>query len=242
MNGSRSDRVRGLSGEPPATFRGFLSRLKQRGSGLLVTGETTAWVQQHASRQLFGATRLRDDEAPRRRVVVRTASDVDPAKYLPTGTEVGDERVRVVSHTQPTRSAAAATASSFEVSGPTITDGPTELAQGVVEAIESLASLNGEIEAGELRVGVTSLQPLVEAAGVDAVVEFCETVTETVRSYGGMAHFHYPVSDADALTLNLDDLLDARIELRQRGGDPVQCRWHTPYPELNEELGWVDFG
>jgi hypothetical protein len=207
-----------------------------------VTGETPAWVQQHASRKLFGATRLRADEPQRRRVVVRTDSAVDPAKYLPTGTEVDDELVRVVSHTPPTRSAAAAQPTGFDVAGPTISDSPDELAASVVETIESLVAVDGDVEAGELRLGVTSLRPLVETSGVDATVAFCTTVTEAVRSHGGMAHFHYPVGEVDALVLNLDDHLDARIDLRQDGGTPVQCRWYTPYPALNEELGWVDFG
>lgn len=242
MHGTRSDRVRGPDDGSPTTFRRFLSRLKQRGSGLHVTGETPPWVRQHASRQLFGATRLRESEAPRRRVVVRTASEYDPAKYLPTGTQVNDDRVRVVSHAQPTRSTAAVSSPTDGVTGPTIDDGPSRLAEAAVEAVESLVAIDGGVEPGELRLGVTSLQPLVEVSGVDATLEFCTTVAEATRQHGGMAHFHYPTAGTDTLAARLDERMDARIELRQRDGDPVQCRWQTPYPELNRELGWVDFG
>lgn len=242
MQESPSDQTRGRSEPSPDTFRQFLSRLKQQGSGLLVTGETPTWVQQHASRQLFGAKRLQGDEPPRRRLVVRTSAGDDPAKYLPSGTDLDSDRVRVVSHNGSTRSAAAATSPGADVNGPTITDGPARLAETVVETIKEFTSTPGDVKPGELRVGVTSLRPLVEAEGMDAVLDFCNTVADAVRSYSGMAHFHYPAGETDALTINLSEQLDARIELRQGGGDPVQCRWHTPYPELNRELGWVNFG
>lgn len=234
--------VRGSSERSPTTFRGFLSQLKQRGSGLLITGETPAWVRQHASRQLFGAVRLQGAEPPRRRIVVRTSKGTDPAKYLPTGTQVSDDLVRVVSHSRPIRSTATVTSPEAGVNGPSITDGPDRLAESVVETIESLATVDGGVEPGELRLGATSLRPLVESYGEDGVLEFCETVANAVRSYCGMAHFQYPAADADRLIDLLTGQLDARIELRQQDCDPVQCRWHTPYPKLNSELGWVDFG
>lgn len=242
MHGAHSDRIRGSSADgPPSTFRSFLSRLKCRGSGLLVTGENPGWVRQHASRQLFGATRLHDGEPPRRRVVVRTDAATDPAKYLPTGTSVEDDLVRVVSHASPTRSTVAAPAPDVS-GGPSITDGTTEFGTAVVEVVDSLAGDDGGVEPGELRVGVTSLRPLVEADGLETVLDFCTQVAETVRSYNGMVHFHYPLADADPAVDRLARPLDARVELRQENGDPVQCRWHTPYPELNQDLGWVDFG
>lgn len=241
MHGAHSDRFRGSSDSPPSSFRSFLSRLKRRGSGLLVTGENPGWVRQHASRQLFGATRLHDGEPQRRRVVVRTDAVTDPAKYLPTGTSVEDDLVRVVSHASPTRSTAAAPAPDTGT-GPTITDGTTQLATTTVDVVDSLAAVDGGVDPGELRVGVTSLRPLVEADGIDAVVDFCTQVAEAVRSHDGMAHFHYPLADVDSGVDRLAHQLDARVELRQENGNPVQCRWHTPYPELNQDLGWVDFG
>lgn len=241
MHGAHSDRFRGPSDSPPASFRSFLSRLKSRGSGLLVTGENPGWVRQHASRQLFGTTRLHDGEPPRRRVVVTTDAATDPAKYLPTGTSVGDDLVRVVSHTSPTRSTAVASAPDAS-GGPSITDGTAELGTAVVEVVDSLAADDGGVAPGELRVGITSLRPLVEADGLDTVLDFCAEVAEAVRGHNGMAHFHYPLADADAAVDRLASPLDARVELRQEGGDPVQCRWHTPYPELHQDLGWVNFG
>lgn len=227
-------------GERPTTFREYLARLKRDGSGLLVTGETPEWVQQHASRQLFGTTRPGTDESPRRRIVVRTDPEFDPAGYLPTGTQVSDEHVRVVTHSRPTRSAAATTAPT-DHAGPVVADDLVTLTETVSETVADLATAGEPVEPAELRVGVTSVLPLVEANGLESVVEFCAEVADCVREYDGMAHVHCPLADTDQRLVEFRPHVDARVELRQQDSNPVQCRWHTPYPELNLELGWVDF-
>lgn len=221
----------------PSSFEGYLAHLKQHGSGLLVTGETPEWVQQHASRQLFGTTLPTDDEHPRRRLVVRTDQAFDPAGYLPTGASVDDDHVEIVAASRPTRAAAAAQSS--VASGPTIDDDLTALASTVTDAIDDLATTVSQ--PGELRVGVTSILPLVETAGLAATVGFCDRVATAVRRHRGMAHIHCPLPDTDRELTRFRDVVDARVELRQEGTHPVQCRWHTPYPELNLHQQWVDF-
>ena len=219
----------------PSTFQEYLARLKRTGSGLLVTGETPEWVQQHASRQLFGTTRPHGDERPRRRLVVQTAQSFDAASYLPTGASLDDENVAVVAASHVTRGAAAASGASGTNSSP---GGLSGLTERVVAGIEGLAV---DVQPGELRVGVTSLLPLVETAGLASAVEFYDTVATAVREHAGMAHAHCPLPETDGRLDRFHSVVDGRVELRQEGTNPVQCRWETPYPELNTDQQWVDF-
>ncbi|WP_255197784.1 DUF7504 family protein [Halorarius litoreus] len=221
----------------PSSFEGYLAHLKQHGSGLLVTGETPEWVQQHASRQLFGTTLPTDGERPRRRLVVRTDQAFDPACYLPTGAQVGDNNVAVVAASRPTRGATAA--QSTATAGPTIDDDLTALTSAVTDAIDDLAAT--VTQPGELRVGVTSILPLVETAGLEAAVTLCDRIASATRRHDGMAHIHCPLADTDRTVEAFRTTADARVEIRQDGSHPVQCRWHTPYPELNLQQQWVDF-
>lgn len=239
---SADDRAGHSTERRPETFREYLSRLKREGSALLVTGQTPEWVRRHASRQLFGASRTAESTGQRRRVVVGTDPGFDASAYLPTGTAPSDDNVRVVAVDSTTRAAAGARDATQRADG---AEGGSDLAalEGAVrESVAALVSADGEPAPGELRVGVTSLLPLVETHGQDAVVAFCESVGDDVRSHGGMAHAHYPLPDGDRGVQAFRPHVDARIELRQGGADPVECRWHTPYPELNIALDWVQFG
>lgn len=232
----------GAVDDRPETFREYLSRLKREGSALLVTGQTPEWVQRHASRQLFGTSRTDGSTGPRRRVVVGTDPGFDPDAYLPSGTGPSDDSVRVVTTDGGTRAAAGAAAPTPEVGATASASDLDALETAVLEAVDAVVGAGEGPAPGELRVGVTSVLPLVESHGREAVVDLCASVGGHVRSAGGMAHVHFPRPDGDRTVQAFRPHVDARVELRQGGTDPVECRWHTPYPELNLAIDWVQFG
>lgn len=230
-----------LSGERPSTFGEYLTRLKRAGSALLVTGETPTWVQQHASRKLLGKPRYDGDATPRQRLLVVLDGSVDPAPYFPSGATDAGPAPRVIQGESAPRGAAATAAPD---GAPTLPDAASfrGLAERVVETVSEIASDAGGVEPGALRLATTSLLPILEADGAPAASSFCETIGRAVRDDGGMAHFHCPLPDSSDVVRQLNRAVDARVELRQRDGNPVECRWNTPYPELTLNADWTDFG
>lgn len=219
-------------------FRNHLARLKRNGCGLLVTGDEPADTRAHATRRLLGTTEPSESEVPRRRLLITTDPGIAVESYLPSGVPPDDDRVRVLSTGGPSRTAATA-------SSPTVQpDEPDDSVDALIDAVETeIAGLlgSGEIRSGAFRLGVTSLLPLIDTFGRESAVEFCATVTEQVRQRNGMAHFHYPVPDDDSRVLTFSHQVDIRIELRQERDSPVECLWHTSYPEIDSHLVWTEF-
>ncbi|WP_255150064.1 DUF7504 family protein [Halorarius halobius] len=232
--------LRRVAVERPPSFGDYLQRLRTAGSALLVTGRTDEWVQRHASRKLLGHPHPGEDAEPRYRLAVAVDGTTAADEFLPTGSEMSSPAPRTI-HGAVASTRGATTEAAGTVGRPGGTPASATLADDVVAAIDEFAA-GGELAPGQLRVGTTSLLPILEREGVDAATEFCQQVGDAVRRHDGTAHFHCPLPDGDRQVGLLNEVVNARVELRQRNGDPVQCRWHTPYPGLTADTGWMDFG
>lgn len=214
-------------------FTSRLAALKREGAAVLVTGETGADVRTAASRTLFGSV----DER-RRRVVLCLGGDAGPDEYLPASVSSGDDDVRAIvddaTVRRPTNTLTSTGESSLfaadETTASPITptspaDSEATLADietALLDAIDDVVGAD-TLASGELRVGVTSLLPLVARFGVEAVHDFCASVAAAVRARDGLVHFHYPLADAAARASRFTSITDARVELE---GDEMACRWH----------------
>jgi hypothetical protein len=92
---------------------------------------------------------------------------------------------------------------------------------------------------GELRVGVTSLQPLLDVAGAARVKEFCTLLAAKTRMWKGMAHVQYPGPATDETVTSIARHVDARIDLRTGPEGTVEWRWHTGDQAIDSSRSWT---
>lgn len=219
--------------EDTTAFTSRLADLKRHGAAVLVTGEAGEDARIAASRTLFGST----DER-RRRVMLCLGGDTGPDEYLPDGVSSGDADVRAIvddaTVRRPTNTLTAAgdsplfsadetTASPITTPTPSGTEADLDdIEAALLDAIDDAVG-DDALGGGELRVGVTSLLPLVARFGVEAVHDFCASVAAAVRARDGLVHFHYPLADAAARASRFADVADARVELDD---EELSCRWH----------------
>ncbi len=206
-------------GDSPVEFTSYLAELKQRGCNLLVTGEVCERATRQATRRLLGSAAER-----RRRVLVLTDhAGSDGGAYLPHGVDPDDEDVAVIPWNTGARSAA-----TVQV---TLTDQDADLADLRDEIRSTIARLDAAADGfapAELRLGVVTVGLLLDRYDRDDVRDLLDAVTARVRNVHGMGHYHLPVpDDADAVAA-LDDLFDARIELRRSDAVTTEQRWHVP--------------
>ncbi|WP_435197313.1 DUF7504 family protein [Natronomonas sp. EA1] len=212
-------------------FEQFLAALKRDGCALLVTGDEPALAREVASKRLFGTTRPDAETAPRKRLLLTTGKGECPAAYLPGELTGASESTTVVSTTTATRATVARP--------PAEDPEPRSLAAVSAELHEALSALiDDEPRPSELRVGVTSIRPLLEEYGPRETRQFVSELAETVRGYRGMAHVHYPVADDSPAVETVEPVVDARIELRMRERASVELRWHTGDETLDDGLSW----
>ncbi|MCU4925590.1 hypothetical protein OB905_06260 [Halobacteria archaeon AArc-dxtr1] len=214
----QGDRDRGPIGDQ-------LADLKGDGCNLLVTGNVTQDVTYHATRTLFGASQEGRDR-------ILACTDLEPGAnhYLRTGFDADPS---VVSANSLHRS--------VTVTDPTQPGTPPDRALRpfrarvcgrVADAVEARESVG----AGQLRLGVLTLRPIVERFERDEGRRFLRVLTTLVDGASGIGHYHLPVADDDALVETYDDLFDARIELRNREGALPEHRWYLP--ETNQPTDW----
>ncbi|MFW5934320.1 MAG: DUF7504 family protein [Halolamina sp.] len=213
---------------PVATYRGggsvrrTFQELKRRGAQVLVIGDVPEAVSRRATRRLLG-----HPDEQRYRVLALTDSAVGGAAWFPGECAPDDERVSLIDERELRGSAAA--------------DAPV----GASPAEEPvLRRIDAEIRAWEpdwtpppavLRVGLYSLEPLLEAHGVDAVRRLTARLTGAVSRVRGIGHYHLPrAANADPVA-DLEPAFDARLELRSAANGPEQ-RWHLPG---RGTTGWV---
>lgn len=210
-------------------FESFLGALKRHGCNLLVTGEAGDEVFAAMTRRLLGTS----TEERIRLIALTDETSHDAASLLPGDVGVDDPRVRVLDHGIPTRFVEADSAS------PTTAESALvefqEEIRGTIQGIEADA---GGLDPAELRVGVVSLCPLVDAYGVDAVAEFARTIGSEVLRARGMAHYRLSIADDEPIARELSPEFDARIEVRRRNGRPPKHRWHVPEYDLTTP--WVE--
>ena len=216
---------------PETRFRKYLAQLKQQGSALLVTGEASEEARIQASQKLLGTA---DPDTPRRRILISTDPGLDPEQYLPVGVHPGDYDVRVVETAGYIRGATATAATSSPHTS--LLD---QLEADTETALTELLRTSTP-DPGELRVGVTSLQLLIETAGLTRVEEFATILAAKVRQWNGMVHVHYPVPDTEESVLTFRRHMDARIELRDRPDHSVEWHWYTADPLIDAHLPWME--
>ena len=204
---------------PGEAFAEELSRLKRRGSAILVvSGRESASV----CRDLLGS-----DDEPRRRVLVRA----DEFDELPVP---GDDAVVVDATADDARSAAAYDPGPIDrcLAGGCTVD---TIATSVANEVEEIAA--GGIAPGELRVCLGRLDPVIERTD-PAVVEPClRDVFDSIRAARGMGHVHLsPDAPAGAVD-GLRPAVDVTVNVRTTPAGVRQQRWRLH--ESGIDSGWL---
>lgn len=205
-----------------ATFRGgggnvhdAFRELKQRGPQVLVTGDVPESVSRRATRRLLG-----HPAEDRYRVLALTDSDEASDSWFPNGYAPDDEGVTLIGEQELRGSAAVGDTVMGE-------DAEDTLVRRVAEEIERWQPTEGPPPPAVLRVGVYSLETVLDTHGIEAVRKLAYRLTGEVRRSRGMGHYHLPrEADAEAVD-DLQFVFDARLELRTSPGGPEQ-RWHLP--------------
>lgn len=234
--------------EPPPAFTTALHRLEERGVALLLVGEVDDAAMRAVIRRMVG------DPTRHRYRVLALLGGADPARYLPGDVTAGRADVSVLRYPFGRSAATAETSVDRSVGAGGILDAMHQDLRRTYDVLARQASATenrppDEFEPGELRVVVDSLQPLVDAAGVDGVLEWLRT--DPIRllrepRFRGRSHwvYHGPVDDPVVETLMADpgvfDVL-VRVQRRQR---LVEYRWvlrsdRFPHLATRIETPWM---
>lgn len=213
-------------------FGGTLERLKRRGSNILIVGPPSTQLRQAASRRLLGDATTE----PRRRLFVFTGGNATHER-LGNG-PLSPETVRVISQRPGDRvTSVTTTLADEDIPHESVDPGKlSALAWAVADEIQTFSRLGGGLSPGELRVCVDSLGPVYTHHDDREVRRFLSTLTNRIRSTGGMAHYHLPAARDDPVVADLERMFDAVVELRQSGGAPEQ-RWNVP--DFDVDSGWL---
>lgn len=230
-------------------FAAALSRLKQRGSALLVVGNVPQELHQLACRQLMG-----DLSMHRQRLFVTTnGSSTDVRSAIAGETR---HRDHVVEYSMNCRSAAESGTGctqnevvmdigidadlDAEAASYTSASSPSDLAAAIVHNIQDIEREAEPLAQGELRVCIDSLSPLIESHRREVSLRLVRHTTIVTQRRQGIVHAHLPVSPDTELAYLFEPLVDAVVELRIADGAPQQ-RWHliedrmtSDWTELNE--------
>lgn len=204
---------RAARGERGPSAVEFLPRLKREGCNLLISGSVSEATANHATRRLLGSPDL-----DRQRVLVRTDDATPVGDLLPVGVSVADAGVRVV---QYRASDDADTLASF--------------ARRVTETVDAVESRSSPLLGGELRLAVTSLEPVIVDHDLLAVEQFLRSVTDAVSDVRGMGHYRYDGPRAGLSSLPVERLFDAFVDLRDR--PHTEQRLSIPH---QRSTGWLE--
>lgn len=240
-----TDFERGSDESPPdddlQDFLNLLNRLQATGCNILVVGDAPRDLFTEVSSRFFG-----DDDVVRYRTLAVTDATPDSIpQRLPDPSEsprpVG-ETTHVLNHTGAVRSVTSATTPSASpdlagVKETRIAD--PELAglrTALVDAIEEFATRAPSLHPTDLRVGIDSLEPLLDFYG-EAVVRDClQVVGNRVRDHDGMAHYVLPEPYDSDLVQRLAEDMDAVVEVRladsTADGRVGEQRWHVPNRDI----------
>lgn len=200
-------------------FESRLQEMKERGCTVLVTGDTSSDVHVGICRRLLG-----DESKHRRRLLVSTNGTSGLDSRLPAGGLGSDDTEVIVA--SATRSAVAQTASPRGIDVVDLEDAtPVDLGFAIVDAFEALEARHDPPEPAELRFGLDSLSPLLDAHGEQVVFEFLALVTRYVQANDALGHVHLPVERESYVARLLAPLFDAVVEVRVMDGQRQQ-RWH----------------
>lgn len=232
-------------------FTKALTMLEGWGVSLLLAGEVDEAAMQTVTRRLLG-----DPTIDRYRILA-LLNDNDPAEYLPQQVTPGQADVRVLQYPSA-RSAVSATTSGDRFDQSAEGSGMLEVMnQDLISTCEELArtastqdeqSTSG-FRPGELRVVVDSLQPLIEAAGLDRVKEWLQNdPIPNLRGprFRGRSHWMYygSTDDSRVQTLMADPgLFEILVRVRRRQHH-VEHQWvlrpdRFPHIETHIETPWM---
>jgi hypothetical protein len=211
-------------GEDDRDLGAVLDELKSAGCAVLVTG-TAPEACVAASRKLFG-----DPGQRRRRVLVTHETGPDADRWLPEGASVTDDTELLSPPLvgRDTASKSPAGDDSVPTDEPTV-GGDVSLDRLRNDLSDVISGYQSDrLEPGEVRVGITSADALASKYGRDELLSFVRTATALIRGVRGLGHLQLGQSrDGDLVPL-LEDLFDARVEVRQQPGLPAEQRWHVP--------------
>jgi len=218
--------------DPTVALKTALSRLKNRGSNLLVTGIVAADIHRRACHRFLGDETF----APRQRLVVLTSADPHTGvkQYLTTTGSTAS--IRVISYAPGRRTAAAGDSLNEELTTATRVK-PGDLPKlkiAVAEAIADIQDQNKDLPPAGLRVCVDSLLPIIDDHGREAVVRLVYPVAQRIRAAQGMGHFHLPVDPELTIVEELAPMFEGVVELRMKQGTPQQ-RWHLHDMDVTSE-------
>lgn len=204
---------------PGDAFTEELARLKRSGSAILVvSGRESARV----CRDLLGS-----DAEERRRVLVRA----DEFDGLPVP---GEDAVVVDATADDGRSAAAYDPGPIDrcLAGGCTLD---TIVTSVRNEVEGLADEG--LEAGELRVCLGRLDPVLERTDPGVVEPCLQDLFDSVRSTRGMGHVHLS-SDVESTTVErLRPAFDVTLEVRTTPNGIQQQRWRLHASGIDS--GWL---
>ncbi|MGB9986075.1 DUF7504 family protein [Salarchaeum japonicum] len=217
------------AGRTDEEFEGVLERLKDEGSSLLVVGDVPGEAYARASRRMLGD----GEHAPRQRVLVVGGSAGATLPGRLGETRCGDSDT-VITHGTNARSAVASANVTPSVTPRAHASAGDANALGRT-VIDQIDALGDEFAPGELRLGVDTLQTLLDTAGEFPAFRTADLLSERVRRERGMAHFHLPKPRDDRHVRLLEPLFDAVVELRVTDG--VEQRWSLRDEDVMSE--WV---
>jgi hypothetical protein len=113
------------------------------------------------------------------------------------------------------------------------------LRSALTDAIENTTEEADGLRPADLRVGVDSLDPLLEQYGEDVVKRCLDGVGEHVRDHNAMAHYvltnGYDSDPVQSLVPSVDAVIELRTVCPDEYGHDAQQRWHVPQRDLTTE-------
>lgn len=214
-------------------FATALSRLKQRGSALLVVGNVAPEVHQLACRHFMG-----DSSMCRQRLFITTdGSGTDVRSAI---TDRSQHEDHVIDYVTQCRSASEHSASSSSTVSFTTATSSTSLVSEIISTIQSVERDAEPLAPGEFRACLDSLSTFIEPNERDVPLRIVRYTSIATRRRDGMVHIHLPVAWGTELASLFEPLVDAVVELRVTDGTPQQ-RWHltdsamvSDWTDLNE--------
>lgn len=205
--------LQGASGD---TFAALLDRLKRRGTTVLVVGDLSADLEQALSRRMMG-----HPDEPRYRLLSALKPMEDPSRWFPGSVDRDDDWVDVVDHSGLARDAVA------EPDAAAPAGLSSTWADDIVASVDDwVTSVEREADPdpGDIRVGLTSLDVLLEREGVGAPRTVAEEVHRLMRDHAGVAHIYFPRPRSSRVVQQITVWVDVVVEVRTNGGRPEQ-RW-----------------
>lgn len=201
----------------------ILGRLKRRGTSVLVVGDLSDQLAGAMSRRMMG----HPDET-RYRLLVLLKPTTTPADWFPAPVTPDDEGVEVLDYGGLPRDGTATATGAAGPAAPSAGEAPSveELGDRIGEWLSTTAEAV-DPEPGQFRLGVVSLDALLETADVQRTKAFAAEVRDFMRQYRGCAHLHLPRERSSTEVQQLRVWVDVIVELRTGGGRPEQ-KWIIP--------------